>query len=385
SEWNSTSIINHDETEASSLVSGKTFLTWESCELFLNEWAKRQGFNIIKDGKKFIDAMMADIKFMTECCKFRATIQRKFLQGKYPVQPIYLKDLYTAIQKYYPNNETLSNDASQEYPIAQNYLEFLYKSKCYWAHYFTEFKFTGGMIASSRVESVNACLKRLLHNSNISLCELIIEINRLLDIQDKENEYRFWRLAITNIKNQDKANFLFTQVDKCLQKFLTSTILQMQHNEINQSVYYILNIITIDTAEHFDEVRLRHGIRVKDDQLINNQEEIDIDNSRVSFKQLLDFVKLHNIYQIWAIKVGNSLKTKHSTSNAKFHIQMLPSRWYHTKENRDKEPFLIDDKFFHDLTTELSNTPILCLYLFRQNDYDFREDNLTTLGQKITY
>ncbi|CAI2199592.1 580_t:CDS:2, partial [Funneliformis geosporum] len=230
-----------------------------------------------------------------------------------------------------------------------------------------------GMIASSRVESVNAY------------------------IQDKENEYRFWRLAITNIKNQDKANFLFTQVDKCLQKFLISIILQMQHNKINQSVYYISNIITIDAAEHFD----------KDDQLINNQEKIDIDSSRVSFKQLIDF----------AIKVGNSLKTKHcilllknqshlcsclhiirygivyrhyfqvmlAISNAKFHIQMLPSRWYHTKENRNKEPFLIADKFFHDLTTELSNTPIPCLYLFRQNDYDFRENNLITSEQKITY
>ncbi|CAI2189998.1 3028_t:CDS:1 [Funneliformis geosporum] len=74
-----------------------------------------------------------------------------------------------------------------------------------------------------------------------------------------------------------------------------------------------------------------------------------------------------------------------TTSNAKFYIWMLPSHWYHTKENRNKEPFLIADKFFHNLTTELSNIPIPCLYLFRQNDYDFREDNLTTLEQKITY
>jgi len=55
------------------------------------------------------------------------------------------------------------------------------------------------MIASSRVESVNGCLKRLLPNSNVPLCDLMMEIQRLLDLQDKENEYNFWRLSIPSI------------------------------------------------------------------------------------------------------------------------------------------------------------------------------------------
>src|SRR5688572_17869483 len=87
------------------------------------------------------------------------------------------------------------------------------------------------MIVSSRIESVNSCLKRLLYNSNISLCELMSEINRLLDIQDKENEYRFWRLAIPNIRNHEKANFLFTKVDQCMQQYLTPNILKIQRDE----------------------------------------------------------------------------------------------------------------------------------------------------------
>jgi hypothetical protein len=72
------------------------------------------------------------------------------------------------------------------------------------------------MIASSYVESVNAYLKRLLYNSNVSLCDLAKKIHRLLDIQDKENEYRFWELAILSIKHQIKMNFLFTKIDQCL-------------------------------------------------------------------------------------------------------------------------------------------------------------------------
>ncbi|CAB4416999.1 unnamed protein product [Rhizophagus irregularis] len=69
-------------------------------------------------------------------------------------------------------------------------MEFLYKSKTYWAHCFTSFKFAGGMIASSHVESVNACLKH-----------------------------------------------------QCLQKFLTPTMLKMHRDEINQSLYYTANLV----------------------------------------------------------------------------------------------------------------------------------------------
>ncbi|CAG8738742.1 3687_t:CDS:2, partial [Dentiscutata heterogama] len=126
--------------------------------------------------------------------------------------------------------------------------------------------FIGGMIATSRVESVNAYLKRLLYSSNISLCDLLTEITRLLDIQNRENEYKFWKLSIPNMKNQDKVNFLFTNVDKCIQKFLTSTILQMQYNEINQSVYYMSNVIK--DMMHFSE----------DDDSNNSHEEFDSDD-----------------------------------------------------------------------------------------------------------
>jgi len=493
------------------LYSGKKFSSWDECETFITEWAKRQGFYIIKDrahrengilrrrtfickhsrshssvtnkdtttkkiqcpflintscpksknpeafitvnkivdthnhdincdiiefeeAKKFTYPMMEDIKFMTMSCKFGATIQRKFLEGKYPLQTIHSKDLYAAIQKFHPTKKSLSNDAAkisdwldqqkeidsrwvisrgwdedntlthllwmmpnqvenwiqysdcvlndithktnrygmplslfvgfdndhhnillaqalladesleshtwmfkqiikatgihpaviltdadpavdaaiqqvfqstypihcayhitqnlhknlrktlgedyqkflegfykcrnslaedefqqrfekliQDHPNSQSYMEFLYKSKTYWAHCFTSFRFTGGMIASSRVESVNACLKRLLYNTNVSLCDLAKEIHRLLDIQDKQNEYKFWRLAIPNIKNQTKTNFLFTKVDQCLQKFLTPTMLKMHRDEINQSLFYTAKLVeNADSGEVSD-------------------------------------------------------------------------------------------------------------------------------------
>uniref|UniRef100_U9TP45 Uncharacterized protein n=1 Tax=Rhizophagus irregularis (strain DAOM 181602 / DAOM 197198 / MUCL 43194) TaxID=747089 RepID=U9TP45_RHIID len=102
-----------------------------------------------------------------------------------------------AIDFYYHRNSlvhtTFSNRFAkliEEYPQSKKYLEGLYESRDYWAHLYTSFKFTGGMIASSQVEFVNSCIKRMLFNSDISLCGLIDEIHKLLDEQNKKNRYQ---------------------------------------------------------------------------------------------------------------------------------------------------------------------------------------------------
>lgn len=41
---------------------------------------------------------------MTMSCKFEATAQRKFLEGKYPTHSVYSQELYKAIQKFWPKN-----------------------------------------------------------------------------------------------------------------------------------------------------------------------------------------------------------------------------------------------------------------------------------------
>ncbi|CAG8731230.1 8458_t:CDS:2, partial [Gigaspora rosea] len=65
-----------------------------------------------EENKKFSSEMLEDIKFLTSHCKFGAIVQRKFLEGKYPAQPIHSKDLYAAMQKFQPTSKLLSNDAA---------------------------------------------------------------------------------------------------------------------------------------------------------------------------------------------------------------------------------------------------------------------------------
>ncbi|CAG8791728.1 39133_t:CDS:2 [Gigaspora margarita] len=622
--------ISSNEIASSDLFTNKVFPTWDSCDLFISEWAKKKGFRTKKDrvyhegevirkrtylcdhtrfycskskkdttskkikcqflvnascpkfnnpesqirinkivnshnhllsieqinfeeNKKFSSEMLKDIKFLTSHCKFGATVQRKFLEGKYSAQPIHSKDLYAAIQKFRPTSKSLSNDAalmsswldnqkeidsqwvvvrgwdkdntltkllwmtpeqvknwiqfsdcvlndvthktncysmplsmfvgfnqywhniilaqallldesteshawmfeeilkvtkkqlavimtdadpavdlavrnvfSQSYPIhcafhltqninkhlrnslgsdyskfleafflcqnslaketfekrfedirqnfpsTNSYMEVLYHNKTYWAHWFIRFKFTG--------ESVNSYLKRLLHSSNISLCELMDEVHQLLDMQDQKEEYNFWKLAMPCIRSQNKTNFLFKKIDGCLERILTPIMLQKHRDEINQSVYYEANEFMTDDIE-------RH--------CHNEQENETYDTSLVEMQQILlnELIYLvggmDNITNIWSVKVGivyrHYFKVILITDNAKFHIWLIPSCWYNNNVDVSKESFMNADKFYEEKSIEETGSPTAYLCAFNQDNWDFLEENLSLLQQKKVY
>jgi len=180
---------NPEHLNEADLFLGKDFSSWDSCDAFLDTWAKKEGFYIVKsrvhrdngiirrrayicvhgrthnsssekdtstkkincpflvnahlpkaknpessviitkivrehnhslnvqritheEEKKFTEEILADIEFLTHC-KFGATMQRKYLEAKYPAHPIYSKDLYATIQKFRPTAKSLSNDAAR--------------------------------------------------------------------------------------------------------------------------------------------------------------------------------------------------------------------------------------------------------------------------------
>ncbi|CAG8574388.1 6369_t:CDS:2, partial [Gigaspora rosea] len=63
--------------------------------------------------KKFSKEIMNNNEFLTQHCRIGATTQRRYLEGKYPAQPIYNNDLYAAISKFRPTTNHLLNDATQ--------------------------------------------------------------------------------------------------------------------------------------------------------------------------------------------------------------------------------------------------------------------------------
>ncbi|RIB13463.1 hypothetical protein C2G38_2325729 [Gigaspora rosea] len=63
--------------------------------------------------KKFSKEMVDDIEFLTKHCRIGATIQSRYLEGKYPSKPIYSKNLYNTISKFRPSAKSLLNNATQ--------------------------------------------------------------------------------------------------------------------------------------------------------------------------------------------------------------------------------------------------------------------------------
>ncbi|CAB4404692.1 unnamed protein product [Rhizophagus irregularis] len=266
------------------------------------------------------------------------------------------------------------------------------------------------MIATSWVEAVNACLKRLLYNSNISLCDLMTEIHRLLDMQDKKEQYNFWKLAIPCIRNQEKSNFLFRTLDNYLEKFLTPIMLQRQRDEINQSVYY--------TATKLPDNDIETIIESSDDCNIEIRNASEAEVQQITLKQIIALVDLINITEIWSIIVNNTTAIKHyivllknnshicsclstiqqgvvcrhyfqvmlTTSNAKFHIRLISSRWYYKDLDGSNEPFFTADKFCKENDGIIQESPVhidyLCAY---GQDKDFLEEGLNTYQQRLVY
>ncbi|CAB4383030.1 unnamed protein product [Rhizophagus irregularis] len=185
----------------------------------------------------------------------------------------------------------------------------------------------------------------------------------------------------------------------------------MHRNEMNQSLYYVVNQLIQDVDVHEEE-----SFEVTTEQLSS-----DILNATLN--QLIKFVGSPNIREIWTIKVGNSLDIKHHVlllqnrgylysylsivqngivcrhyfqvmlvyKTAFFHIQFIPSQWY--DDNKDvkkamQEPFLVADKFIQENITYnydgFSNSN-MTLCLFNQYNNEFCEDRLTIMEQKLIY
>ncbi|CAG8604448.1 16148_t:CDS:2, partial [Racocetra persica] len=100
-----------------------------------------------------------------------------------------------------------------------------------------------------------------------------------------------------------------------------------------------------------------------------------------TLNQMIEFVRLHNIKEVWAATVRNLLRIKH-------HILMLQNNSYLCSclsIIQYEEPFLVADKFTLDMMTLPNNSSVPYLYLFKENRADFCEENLMTLDQRIIY
>jgi len=141
-----------------------------------------------------------------------------------------------------------------KYGPASDYLKKLYKTKIYWAFCFTSTIFTAAIQSTSRVEGMNAVLKREIFNSNTSLFQLGETIHRRHKEEEKQKEFAFWKSVIPCVTSLQTANFLFPAIEAMIKKYLTNPLYNLQVQEINQSVYYKCERFELNQIDIFEQV-----------------------------------------------------------------------------------------------------------------------------------
>ncbi|CAG8799889.1 2760_t:CDS:1, partial [Gigaspora rosea] len=132
-------------------------------------------------------------------------------------------------------------------PRVVKYLQRLYSSKKAWTHAYTTKVFTAGIQTTSRVESYNAQVKRLVLNSSISLFELAEALEANIEEENKKAKYAYWKTQISLTSSATTLlQALFPELDKALSQFITPEMQKIQRAEIKSCLNYHASAITKD-------------------------------------------------------------------------------------------------------------------------------------------
>ena len=73
-----------------------------------------------------------------------------------------------------------------------------------------------------------------------------------------------------------------------------------------------------------------------------------------------------------------------NTCKARFHIHLIPSRWYQKDKDASRESFIVADKF-HNSTDAIQESNITYLCTIDKEKEDFLEQRMNLLDEKIMY
>ncbi|CAG8584903.1 9948_t:CDS:2 [Cetraspora pellucida] len=193
-----------------------------------------------------------------------------------------------------------------------NYLQcVLYANKETWAKAFVLKLFIVEMSSTSRVESYNSKVKRLIFNLNTTLLELSEKLSLCILEEDKKTKYALFRASIP------KAVLVAT----------ADTILPKVYNMLLSK----------------NELRKYLKINLEDSTLFGEIPKF----TNIMAKLMLNLVDNNKIVEMWGVQ-QYFFQVMLCSQAATFHIQLIRSHWYNDSEvscNSAQEPFLVAQKF----------------------------------------
>ncbi|CAB4488469.1 unnamed protein product [Rhizophagus irregularis] len=287
-----------------------------------------------EEQKKFTTEMMEDIKFLTSHCKFGATAQRKFLEGKYPSQPIYSKDLYAAIQKFRPTSKSLLNDAA----LMSNWLDHQKECDSRW-------------VIVRGWDDDNTLTRKLDNYLEKFLTPIMLQRQR-----DEINQSVYY--TATKLPDNDIETIIESS-DDCNIEIRDASEAEVQQITLKQIIALVdlINITEIWSIIVNNTTAIKHYI-----VLLKNNSHICSCLSTIQ-----QGVVCRHYFQVML-----------TTSNA--------SRWYYKDLDGSNEPFFTADKFCKENDGIIQESPVhidyLCAY---GQDKDFLEEGLNTYQQRLVY
>ncbi|CAG8725602.1 6976_t:CDS:2, partial [Funneliformis mosseae] len=215
-----------------------------------------------------------------------------------------------------------------------------------WTLCHTSRSFNVGIQSTQRVEGYNSLIKRSV-KSSATLFELDTHIQSLLN---KEQQFEWYEQSNQNptVGLPNVIRRYFKRIDAIIKKFLTSRVLKMQHNQINESLLYRDDEEQSNDEEQSDEEQgddeeqsnVKQGDDEKQSEKLNFSED-DYESLISNLYALITYLNHANIHEL----VTRGLVCRHffsvmfNSDKAMFHIGLISDRWYNEKfSDFQKEP-----------------------------------------------
>ncbi|RHZ59531.1 hypothetical protein Glove_363g42 [Diversispora epigaea] len=392
--------------------------------IFHNIYSHALNPNVIQFGsnKNLSSEILKEIEFLTIQCKLGTTFQRQYLEARFPGQIIYNEDLYYAIQSFRLQNKNNSNDTAKLYTkllenlqnnsiwkVAikfddNNTLTHMTPSQLELWYQFSDIVVQDVTCKTNRYDMALKSHEWMFNQINLATDNLhprviMTDVDPAVHATIRSTFLTTYPMhctfhiahpwtcrqftaglhASSPVENKNYQLILWKAAIPCVSTQITVPAFI---NEIRQCIFY--DAVQINQKEIYEF----------NENNFSDQHLEDIPDARQTTAScMISDVNKKQIIFMWAITVENNLIEKHfiillsngsyhcsclllinrgfvyrhyfqiilRSSTAKFHLRLIPSRWYYKGKDPSKELFLVATKFENEITSIIpeSNIPFL--------------------------
>ncbi|CAB4485774.1 unnamed protein product [Rhizophagus irregularis] len=177
----------------------------------------------------------------------------------------------------------------ENFPLAKDYLlRVLWPSNKSWARCYLKQIFTAGIESTSRVEGMNAIIKKTVR-SNSTLCQLVDQLSERLISEIQWGRFHEYRSSTTSSISVSIGEDLFPSVIKIMEKYLCINTITAIKVEMAQCLYLQATIVLFSELDFTQEQEIEGFI------------EDSYDAQQITLQSIIDEIGKEDVKEIWKI------------------------------------------------------------------------------------